>query len=488
VSCTAPPSSSPGFRSQQWQWRPHTARRANPPSSGSADIACFEKSTRGGQGVVYQALQESTQRIVALKVLHGGPFASVSDQARMEREVALLARLRHPNIVTIHDKGVAGGATYFVMDYIDGAPLDRWAKSVGRSTRAGVRPIVEVFTKVCDAVHAAPSSGVIHRDLKPSNILVTQSAPDRGEPACAAIPRVLDFGLAKDISGADPGSMTGDGQFVGSLPWASPEQVGAGVIDLRHRRLLARRHAVPGVDGTLPYVTSGPCRSHRQYHDRQPGRPKRFVPAIDTDLRDLRPALPPKEPARRYQSAGDLARDLQRYLARRTHRRARDSSSTSAQGARRIAATRSRLHDFHLPRSFADIAWTQAIHHRESAQRERLAKESRPDRRRRGRNRTARRRSPRQQAATRSGRIQSSQRLSTRQACPVGHELPCGICSPDQPGHHSPAEGTIREFLDPASSEMSQRLRNDPEAEGGLRRRNGQAYASLGERRRPRCI
>jgi hypothetical protein len=99
---------------------------------------------RGAQGVVYRGLQESTHRTVAVKVMREGPFASESERARFEREVEILARLRHPNIVTIHDKGVAAGATYFVMDYIDGPPLDSWILDFGL-------PILD-----CGASPAAP--------------------------------------------------------------------------------------------------------------------------------------------------------------------------------------------------------------------------------------------------------------------------------------------------------------------------------------------
>ncbi len=87
---------------------------------------------RGGQGVVYQAIQHSTNRKVAIKVLKEGPFAGPADKARFEREIQILGQLQHPNIVTIHDSGSEAGHFYFVMDYIRGQPLDVFVASVDR--------------------------------------------------------------------------------------------------------------------------------------------------------------------------------------------------------------------------------------------------------------------------------------------------------------------------------------------------------------------
>ena len=143
------------------------------------------------------------------------------DRARFEREVDILAQLNHPNIVSIIDSGVAGegGSFFYVMDYVAGDSLDTYMSREDRTLDVTLR----LFARICDAVNAAHLKGIIHRDLKPSNIRVDQT----GEP------HILDFGLAKvaaqgEVSGEDPSGkvqmMTMTGQFVGSLPWASPEQ------------------------------------------------------------------------------------------------------------------------------------------------------------------------------------------------------------------------------------------------------------------------
>lgn len=219
---------------------------------------------RGGQGVVYEAIQCSTRRRVAIKVLHLGPLASEASRLRFDLEIAILSQLKHPNIVTVHDRGTAGGFAYYVMDYVPGQPLDqhverRWRECVdiapsraaapprrtpalrrsafgadGRSdlrrAREFLREILTLFSQVCDAINAAHLRGVIHRDLKPGNIRV-----DPG-----GVPHILDFGLAK-VAEHDPmadalcGTMTRTGQFVGSLHWASPEQAAGRpeLIDIR---------------------------------------------------------------------------------------------------------------------------------------------------------------------------------------------------------------------------------------------------------------
>jgi len=143
---------------------------------------------RGGQGVVYEAVQRSTRRRVALKAMLGGPFAGPTSKRRFEREIELVAGLRHPNIVAIHDSGIASGNYYFSMDYVDGVRLDEYVThfrtgTVGegqeRTTKAqgreklrqelGSRPrppeslpitdTLRLFVKVCDAVNYAHQHG-----------------------------------------------------------------------------------------------------------------------------------------------------------------------------------------------------------------------------------------------------------------------------------------------------------------------------------------
>src|SRR5262249_47177014 len=151
----------------------------------------------------------------AIKVLLEGAFAGERSRWRFEREVRLLASLDHPNIVTIHDSGVALGRYYLAMALIDGVPLDVHVKS----KLVGAMGIIRLVRAVCGAVAQAHQKGIIHRDLKPSNILVAQDGT----------PYVLDFGLAKLIGEEQPeayahlASMTG--RLLGTLAYMSPEQL-----------------------------------------------------------------------------------------------------------------------------------------------------------------------------------------------------------------------------------------------------------------------
>jgi tetratricopeptide (TPR) repeat protein len=263
---------------------------------------------RGGQGVVYQALQESTRRKVAIKVLKHGPFADRTELARFDREVDVLSRLNHPHIVAIHDRGLSSGHAYYVMDYIPGRPLDAHVAAEDLS----VEELLRVFVKVCDAVNVAHLRGVIHRDLKPGNIRIDEE----GEP------RILDFGLAKleqEIAGGSSAqAMTMTGQFVGSLPWASPEQAGGDTdaLDIRTDVYSLGVVLYQLLAGRFPYPVSGRLTDIlRNISQTQPARLAGSGRRFDHDLELIVLKALAKEPERRYQSAGELARDIRRYLA-----------------------------------------------------------------------------------------------------------------------------------------------------------------------------
>jgi serine/threonine protein kinase len=254
---------------------------------------------RGGQGVVYEALQKSTHRKVAIKVMREGPFAGWRDRARFEREVQVLGTLKHPRIVTIHDSGVACHCHYFVMDYISGLPLDAWMTSGPRS----VEQILRLFVKICDAVNAAHVKGIIHRDLKHGNIRID----DQEEP------HVLDFGLAKVTADGSPQrnpaperspeDMTIVGQFVGSLPWTSPEQA-QGLLDQVDTRTDVYALGVTlyhMLTGRFPYDVVGPVRDVlNRIVSTEPARPGTIRREVSKDVEAIVLKCLRKEPHRRY--------------------------------------------------------------------------------------------------------------------------------------------------------------------------------------------
>lgn len=273
-----------------------------------------EEIHRGGQGVVYRAIQLGTKRQVALKVLLEGPFASETARRRFEREVELAASLRHANIVTILDSGISHGRYFFAMEYVDGVRLDRYLAQ----RRPDARQTLALLATVCEAVNFAHQRGVIHRDLKPSNILVD---PD-GQP------RVLDFGLAKPVheSGSNDETiqlLSITGQILGTVAYMSPEQA-AGTTDVDVRSDVYSLGVVfyESLLGQPPYPVTGPLAevlSRIAQSDPTPPRQLRARAPLGAIVGDeletiLLKALE-KSPARRYQTAGDLARDLRHLLA-----------------------------------------------------------------------------------------------------------------------------------------------------------------------------
>ena len=288
-----------------------------PPPGSFPGYQIIREIHRGGQGVVYQAVQQSTKRKVAIKVLKDGSFAGKADKARFEREVEVLGQLNHPNIVTIHDSGQAAGLSYFVMDYISGQPLDVWMAERERSIEETLR----LFQKICEAVDVAHLRGVIHRDLKPGNIRIDEA----GEP------HILDFGLAKTTRGAAEASLvTLTGHFMGSVPWASPEQAEAmpAKIDIRTDVYSLGVILYQMLTGRFPYDVAG---SMPDVLDRiikaEPTRPSTLRREIRYEVETIVLKCLRKERERRYGGAGAIAEDIRRYLAGEPIQARRDSVS-----------------------------------------------------------------------------------------------------------------------------------------------------------------
>jgi serine/threonine protein kinase len=276
---------------------------------------------RGGQGVVYQAIQRTTKRKVAVKMLFEGLAGGSRGRARFEREVEILAQLNHPNIVSIVDSGQVGPSFFLVMDYISGQTLDAYIAGGPRS----VPETLDLFGKICEAVNAAHLKGVVHRDLKPSNIRVDAA----GEP------HILDFGLAKvslgdvNASAAQLQMMTMTGQFIGSLPWASPEQAEGAPdkVDVRsdvYSLGVVLFQMLTG--GKFPYTVVGNMRDVLDNILRvEPQRPSTIRAQVNDEVETIVLKSLAKDRDRRYQSAGELGRDIRNYLTGKPIEAKRDS-------------------------------------------------------------------------------------------------------------------------------------------------------------------
>lgn len=322
--------------------RIHRASAQLPTIPGYEDLS---ELARGGQGVVFVGTQVSTHRRVAIKILLEGALASREARRRFEREIELVTTLRHPNIVSVYDCGTtADGRMYYIMEYIEGFALDKLidaaravrpdstvkspsspaphtaASASTPSDFQSERARLTLFAKICDGVQHAHQQGVIHRDLKPSNIRIDRA----GEP------HVLDFGLAK-LSDASPDAtkMSQTGGFMGSIPWASPEQAEGTtqLIDVRSDVYSLGVVFYQLLTGAFPYPLDGSLREALEAIRSAPARPPRELRReISDELSTIVLKCLSKEPDRRYQSAGELARDIRRYLADEPIEAKRDSA------------------------------------------------------------------------------------------------------------------------------------------------------------------
>jgi tetratricopeptide (TPR) repeat protein len=263
----------------------------------------------GGMGTVYEAEQARPQRRVALKVMRHG-FGGPRARARFEYEAEILARLQHPGIAQVYEAGVFadGGAQqpYFAMELIPGArPLDTFSRERGDEPGA----VLELFGKVCEAVHHGHQRGVVHRDLKPANVLVD----GEGQP------KLIDFGIARAEGASWQNTMTNEsGSVLGTLAYMSPEQLDAGgaandtrvdvyALGVMLFQLLAGR--LPLELGDLPLGAATDAIRHREPPRLSQCSQGRALPA---DLDWIVQKAMAKDPERRYASAQALLEDLQR--------------------------------------------------------------------------------------------------------------------------------------------------------------------------------
>ncbi|MBN2448677.1 MAG: serine/threonine protein kinase, partial [Phycisphaerae bacterium] len=433
---------------------------------------------RGGQGVVYTAVQVSTKRDVAIKLLLDGAWASDDRRRRFEREIDLIAALRHPNIVRLYDSGVTDeGYPYYVMEYIEGMCLDEMIGVAATASRQQFddsldarvlpprdpqpllkpRPILEVVAKVADAVHYAHQRGVIHRDLKPSNIRIDAEIE----------PQVLDFGLAKSALGVGLSDVTAPmshtGEFMGSLPWASPEQA-EGVpdkIDLRTDIYSLGVMLFQLLTGQFPYGVTG---SFREVLDNilhtEPRRPSHVRKQIDDDVDTIVLKCLTKEPERRYQTAGELATDIRHYLAGEPIEAKRDSTLYNLRKTMRRYQYAARLIGV-----FTIIAigtaivtarlWIQAVESRQLAEDRLVAVEK-----------------------ARAEVVEARDRAERErnQALAINRFLTRMLESPMTSGR----EARVAEVLDQAAREVEQSRALEPDIEATLRATIGSAYYTLG--------
>ena len=196
---------------------PHGTKVVQPPPE-PAEIAkhfpqleILECLGRGGMGVVYKARQPKLNRLVALKILAPEKGADPKFAERFLREAQALARLNHPNIVTVHDFGEAEGLYYLLMEYVDGMTL----RQLLQGQKLAPEEALSIVPKICDALQFAHELGVVHRDIKPENVLVDRQGRVK----------IADFGIAKIVAADQPRQAITQDQVIGTPHYMAPEQV-----------------------------------------------------------------------------------------------------------------------------------------------------------------------------------------------------------------------------------------------------------------------
>ncbi|MEO9593466.1 serine/threonine-protein kinase [Rhodopirellula bahusiensis] len=292
----------------------------------------------GGMGTVWLADQlEPVRRRVAIKLVRP-ELASQETKTRLEAEKQSLAIMEHPNIPRVLDAGTSeNGRPYFVMEWVNGIPLTRYCDD----NRLTINERMKLFIPVCKALHHTHQKGILHRDVKPSNVLVSQIDDE-------AVPKVIDFGLAKatrlDLRLADQSMLTEFGKVVGTVQYMSPEQAQLDGITLDSRvdvfalgvllfELLTGSTPVdPRTFGTTPFLQvlkmvredPAPLPSQRalSYAADELARvsERRSINGSDLplllkgDIDQIVCKALQKQLTRRYQSASELASDLDRFL------------------------------------------------------------------------------------------------------------------------------------------------------------------------------
>ncbi len=298
--------------------QPSSAPAAPPPEVPGYQV--LAELGRGGMGVVYKARHVSLNRIVALKMLlpGGGPL-DAEQLARFRTEAEALARLQYPNVVAIYDVAACGDQPYFTMEFVAGPSLAHVLGGRAQDVQASAR-LLEVLAR---AVHAVHRCGIIHRDLKPANVLLRLAEGDSyaGTPNPArwlrsAVPKITDFGLAKDQAARR--GLTHLGTALGTPCYMAPEQVEskAGTVGPAADIYGLGSILYEMLTGRPPFDAGSPGATIVQLLHDEPVSPAWLRPTLPHDLVAICLKCLEKSPQRRYGTALELAEDLRRFLAR----------------------------------------------------------------------------------------------------------------------------------------------------------------------------
>lgn len=256
---------------------------------------------QGGMARVYRAYQENLDREVAVKVLPPWYAADRNFVERFNLEARLVARLTHPNIVTVHDANQQDSHLYIVMQLVDGGTLKHRLDQLHTNGRAmDISEALPIFLQIADALNYAHEQSIIHRDVKPVNVLMDRS----GRPILS------DFGIAKVMESSQM-NLTHPGAGVGTPEYMSPEQCQGGAVDGRADIYALGIMLFEALAGRPPFQGDNyPALAHKHLY-QQPPQPAAINPAISPAVEQVILKALMKYPQQRYQRASDMAAALQ---------------------------------------------------------------------------------------------------------------------------------------------------------------------------------
>ena len=254
-------------------------------------------------GTIWVATDSQLRRQVALKLMSPDHLASPTARTRFEREALAVAQLKSPNVVQIYDYGVDGGAPFIVMELLLGEDLQTRVNRVGRIS---VMALASMFSQVAKGVGAAHVSGIVHRDLKPANIFLARHDTDE-------VVKVLDFGVASLVAGAGSGNLivTRAGSVIGTPQYMSPEQVrGSSAVDYRSDLWALGVVCYRALTGNLPFEATSFSDMLLQICTDPVVPPSRVRPELGAEIDAFFEQALARDPARRFESARDMAAAL----------------------------------------------------------------------------------------------------------------------------------------------------------------------------------